>query len=108
MSSIHTSARSDAPIENTSTETTPVLSEPVADEFAWRQADENVFVATNAGEYAGFVTVEQDTHIVHDNHSRRVGSYSSLAAARQALVDATRPPSRRRERLRRRILDRRR
>ena len=98
MSSIHTSARSGAPQSPT---------EQITD-LSWRQADEDVFVATNRGEYAGFVTVEQNVHVVHDSHSRRIGSYPTLAAARQALVDATRPPSRRRERLRRRILERRR
>lgn len=103
MSSTDTSARSAAPIQiHPTTDPTDV---PV---LAWRQADEDVFVATNAGEFAGFVTVDRNTHIVHDNHSLRIGSYPTLAAARQALVDATHPPSRGRERLRRRILSRRR
>lgn len=100
MSSTDTSARSGAPIESN-----PI---PASAELAWRQADHDVFVATNSGEFAGFVTVDNSTHVVHDRHSRRIGSYPTLAAARQALVDATRPPSRRRERLRRRILARRR
>jgi len=107
MSSIHTSARSDAPALRLA----PLPQEPQTEQItdlSWRQADEDVFVATNRGEYAGFVTVEQNVHVVHDSHSRRIGSYPTLAAARQALVDATRPPSRRRERLRRRILERRR
>ncbi|BDZ39677.1 hypothetical protein [Microbacterium suwonense] len=97
MSSTETSARFDAP--PTTSPTAPL---------AWRQADADVFVATNDGEFAGFVAVEQNAHVVHDSLSRRIGSYSTLAAARQALVDATRPPSQRRERLRRRILARRR
>ncbi|MGF2949162.1 hypothetical protein [Microbacterium alcoholitolerans] len=100
MSSTETFARSDAPIESDST-TIPA-------ELAWQQADDDVFVATSQGEFAGFVTVDRSIHIVHDRHSRRIGSYPTLADARQALVDATRPPSRRRERLRRRILSRRR
>ncbi|MBN8205017.1 hypothetical protein JF550_03480 [Microbacterium esteraromaticum] len=100
MSSTDTSARSGAPIESN-----PI---PASAELAWRQADHDVFVATNSGEFAGFVTVDNSTHVVHDRHSRRIGSYPTLAAARQALVDATRPPSRGRERLRRRILSRRR
>jgi len=98
MSSIPPSARSDAPIPD---HDTPA-------ELAWRQADHDVFVATRRGEYAGFVTVDDTAHVVHDSHNRRIGCYPSLAAARQALVDATRPPSRGRERLRRRILARRR
>ncbi|UNK70552.1 hypothetical protein [Microbacterium sp. H1-D42] len=100
MSSTEISARSDAPIES-ETNLTPA-------ELAWQQADDDVFVATSQGEFAGFVTVDNSTHVVHDRHSRRIGSYPTLAAARQALVDATRPPSRGRERLRRRILSRRR
>lgn len=103
MSSTHTSARSGAP--------TPYPG-PAADtepaELAWRQADADVYVATSRGEFAGFVTVDDTAHVVHDRHSRRIGSYPNLAAARQALVDATRPPTRGRERLRRRILSRRR
>jgi len=100
MSSTDTSARFAAP-------THPSI-DPDVPALAWRQADADVFVATNAGEFAGFVTVDRNAHIVHDNHSRRIGVYPTLAAARQALVDATRPPSRRRERLRTRILSRRR
>jgi len=99
MSSTEITARSDAPAH---TDPTPTA------QLAWQQADHDVYVATSEGEFAGFVTVDKNTHVVHDSHSRRIGSYPTLAAARQALVDATRPPSRRRERLRRRILARRR
>lgn len=114
MSSTDTSARSAAPsqihpntdptVDTDRTDLDPA-STPV---LAWRQADEDVFVATNAGEFAGFVTVDRNAHIAHDSLSRCIGTYPTLAAARQALTDATRPPSRRRERLRHRILSRRR
>lgn len=114
MSSTNTSARSGASLRSPHTIDAAPTHEPAAAThaeplvLAWRQADDDVFVATNAGEFAGFVTVDHDVHVVHDNHSRRIGSFPTLAAARQALVDATRPPSRGRERLRRRILARRR
>lgn len=112
MSSTDLSARFDAPTTTNSpvTVTDPaVITEPTAPaDLAWRQADHDVYVATHQGEFAGFVTVDRSNHVVHDSHSRRIGAYTTLAAARQALVDATRPPSRRRERLRRRILARRR
>lgn len=109
MSSTRTPARSGAPIHDRNTITEPTGSPALASaELAWRQADHDVFVATSRGEFAGFVTVDDAAHVAHDSHSRRIGSYPSLAAARQALVDATRPPSRSRERLRRRILSRRR
>lgn len=101
MSSTADSARSGAPAHDQNTITAPA-------ELAWSQADHDVYVATSRGEFAGFVTVDDAAHVVHDRHSRRIGSYPNLAAARQALVDATRPPSRGRERLRRRILSRRR
>lgn len=106
MSSTETFARFDAPA--TTTDPTPAADLASSADLAWQQADHDVFVATNDGEFAGFVTVDSNAHNVHDSHSRRIGSYPTLAAARQALVDATRPPSRRRERLRRRILSRRR
>ncbi|WP_313356796.1 hypothetical protein [Microbacterium sp.] len=101
MSSTADSARSGAPTHDQNTTAT-------AAELAWSQADHDVYVATSRGEFAGFVTVDDAAHVVHDRHSRRIGSYPNLAAARQALVDATRPPSRGRERLHRRILSRRR
>ena len=107
MSSTDTSARSGAPTPDHKTPT-PAQNTTAPAELAWSQADHDVYVATSRGEFAGFVTVDDAAHVVHDRHSRRIGSYPSLAAARQALVDATRPPSRSRERLRRRILSRRR
>lgn len=53
--------------------------------ITWKQADHDVYVATRNGEYAGFVSVESASHILHDRHSRRLGSYPSLSAARSAL-----------------------
>ena len=87
MSSTDLSARSGAP-------TSDPPSTADAPELAWKQADHDVYVATNAGEFAGFVTVDVAAHIAHDRHSRRIGSYPTLAAARQALADTVRPPQR--------------
>ncbi|MFD6699885.1 MULTISPECIES: hypothetical protein [unclassified Microbacterium] len=53
--------------------------------ITWKQADHDVYVATRDGEYAGFVAVDGASHVLHDRHSRRLGSYSSLSAARSAL-----------------------
>ncbi|MBS1905092.1 MAG: hypothetical protein JST33_00680 [Actinobacteria bacterium] len=53
--------------------------------ITWKQADHDVYVATRDGEYAGFVSVDGTTHVLHDRHSRRLGSYPSLSAARSAL-----------------------
>ncbi|MGN8027511.1 hypothetical protein [Microbacterium sp. 22242] len=53
--------------------------------ITWKQADRDVYVATRDGEYAGFVAVDGSSHVLHDRHSRRLGSYPSLSAARSAL-----------------------
>ncbi|MGM7667960.1 hypothetical protein [Microbacterium sp. A93] len=58
----------------------------------WKQADDNVYVATREGEFAGFVEREGATHLVHDNHGTDLGSFSTLADARSALEC---PPRRR-------------
>ncbi|GAA3933134.1 hypothetical protein [Microbacterium soli] len=108
MSRTHALARPGAPFHDRPDDGRPETPQTGAPELAWRQADEDVFVATAGGEFAGFVTVESNTHVAHDRHSRRIGSYPTLAAARQALADATRPPSRRLQRLHRRIIARRR
>ncbi|WP_309128873.1 hypothetical protein [Microbacterium sp.] len=106
MSSTHTSVRFGAP-DSMPGEPTPASSPVAASDLAWKQADHDVFVATREGEFAGFVTVDVQAHIVHDRHNRRIGSYSTLAAARQALADASRPAARARRR-RRGFLSRRR
>lgn len=63
--------------------------------ITWKQADHDVYVATRDGEYAGFVAVDGMTHVLHDRHSRRLGSYPSLSAARSALESAGAPSERR-------------
>ena len=73
--------------------------------LTWKQAADDVFVATRAGEFAGFITVDVHAHIVHNRHSRRIGSYPTLAAARAALAGDAAPRPRRRGR-RRRVLSR--
>jgi len=59
--------------------------------ITWKQADHDVYVATTDGEYAGFVAVDGASHVLHDRHSRRLGSYPSLSAARSALEYAAAP-----------------
>ena len=84
MNTTDISARSDAPL-------------------TWKQAADDVFVATREGEFAGFVTIDPHAHVLHDRHSRRVGSYPTLAAARAALSGGSGPKGRRRpSRVRRR------
>lgn len=59
--------------------------------ITWKQADHDVYVATTDGEFAGFVAVDGSTHVLHDRHSRRLGGYPSLSAARNALESLAAP-----------------
>lgn len=64
--------------------------------LAWKQAADDVFVATHGGEYAGFVEVDGRRHIAHDRRGRRVGDFASLASALAALESpGSRRPARR-------------
>ena len=76
--------------------------------ITWKQADHDVYVATTDGEYAGFVAVDGTTHVLHDRHSRRLGSYPSLSAARSALESHGAPASAAQHRRRRSARSRRR
>ena len=55
----------------------------------WKQADDDVYVATRDGEYAGFVELDADGHLVRDNHGTELGSFATLADARMALEGST-------------------
>ena len=56
----------------------------------WKQADDDVHVATRDGEFAGFVEIYGQAHVVRDNHGTELGSFRSLVDARRALEGATR------------------
>lgn len=56
--------------------------------LTWRQASDDVHVATRDGEFAGFVEVVDRAHLVRDNHAAELGSYPTLSAARAALEGA--------------------
>jgi hypothetical protein len=55
--------------------------------LTWRQAADDVFVATRDGEFAGYIAVDRQRHVAHNRHSRRIGAFPTLAAARAALGD---------------------
>ncbi len=67
----------------------PVLTRAVLD---WRQADDDVFVATHAGEYAGFVDVTLRGIHAHSALGEDLGAYDTHDAARAAVAaSVTRP-----------------
>ncbi|WP_194421459.1 hypothetical protein [Microbacterium abyssi] len=57
--------------------------------LTWKQADDDVHVATRDGEFAGFVELDADGHVVRDNHGAELGSFATLADARHALEGST-------------------
>ncbi|GAA4191553.1 hypothetical protein GCM10022219_10510 [Microbacterium oryzae] len=75
--------------------TMPRLHDPhhTGEPLAWKQAADDVFVATHAGEFAGFVTIDGHRHFAHDRHSLPIGEYASLAAALGVLEERAKPAS---------------
>jgi hypothetical protein len=67
--------------------------------LAWKQAAEDVHVATLNGEFAGFVEVQDGRHIVRDNHGKDLGSFETLADARLALEGGLAHRPKRRQRV---------
>lgn len=56
----------------------------------WKQAADDVFVATRDGEFAGYVAVQSENHITFDNTGRELGTFTELGDARRALTAPTR------------------
>jgi hypothetical protein len=67
--------------------TTPADTAPVQ----WRQADENLWAATAAGEYAGLIARDARGHHVSDHLSRPVAVTRTWDEAVAALAAARRP-----------------
>jgi hypothetical protein len=53
--------------------------------LTWKQADDNVHVATRDGEFAGFVEFDGANHLTRDSHGDELGAFATLADARRAL-----------------------
>lgn len=64
---------------------------PAAPRLAWRQAEDDLWVATCDGEYAGMVTRHGARHQAFDRLSRPVGSAATWQAAADLLVPASSP-----------------
>jgi len=62
--------------------------------LSWKQADDDVYVATRDGEFAGFVENDGSAHVVHDSRGADLGSFDTLDDARRALEGAARGRSR--------------
>ena len=62
--------------------------------LTWKQAADNVHVATRDGEFAGFVESDGTAYVVHDNHGADLGSFPSLPDARRALDGSPRRTNR--------------
>jgi len=53
----------------------------------WRQADHDVFVATAAGEYAGFIARAESGFTAHGPLGQALGLYASVESAQHALTE---------------------
>ncbi|WP_307361437.1 hypothetical protein [Microbacterium murale] len=62
--------------------------------LSWKQADDNVHVATRDGEFAGFVEFAGTAHVVHDSHGNELGAFATLSDARRALDGSPRRATR--------------
>lgn len=58
--------------------------------LSWKQADNDVHVATRDGEFAGFVEIDGAAHVVRDDHGTELGSFRTLGDARRALEGSPR------------------
>lgn len=61
-----------------------------AEALEWKQAADDVFVATRAGEFAGYVASQSEIHTTFDNTGRELGTFTELGDARRALTAPTR------------------
>lgn len=63
----------------------------ISDTLTWKQADDDVHVATREGEFAGFIEFDGAIHLVHDGRGSTVGTFATLGDARVALETAIGP-----------------
>lgn len=59
--------------------------------LAWQQADDDVFVATLNGEYAGFVAAGADGYDAHTGRGLDLGAHSTAGGAASALAASVAP-----------------
>ena len=57
----------------------------VADPTSWSSPDENLWVASNLGEFAGMVEFRDGHFVAGDRTGRELGVFSSIPAARSAV-----------------------
>lgn len=79
-----------------SSSSSPSLSSAPA--VLWRQADDDVYVASADAEYAGFVAATPRGYEAHSGRGQRLGVFPMLDRAKSAVVAAGRRPAARRSR----------
>lgn len=57
----------------------------VASALLWKQADEDVYVATVDDEFAGYIAVSDSGHALHSAHAEPLGVFRSRRDAQDAL-----------------------
>lgn len=65
--------------------TLPPTTPALADRLRWKQAADDVFVATVDDEFAGYIAVSGAGHALHGAHAQPIGVYRSRREAQEAL-----------------------
>jgi len=58
---------------------------PVADPTSWSSPEENLWVASSLGEFAGMVEFRDGHFVAGDRTGNELGNFSSIPAARDAV-----------------------
>ncbi|MFG6445924.1 hypothetical protein ACFXP7_11460 [Microbacterium sp. P06] len=66
----------------------PLTSLPSSSSVHWRQAGADILVATDAGEYAGFVAIMANGYDAHGAIGEDLGRHASVALAQTTVEEA--------------------
>ncbi len=69
----------------------PPFPPALSDRLRWKQAAEDVFVATADDEFAGYIAVSGAGHVLHGAHAQPIGVFPTRHEAQDALHEHLRP-----------------
>jgi hypothetical protein len=71
--------------------TLPPFPPALTDRLRWKQAAEDVYVATADDEFAGYIAVSGAGHVLHGAHAQPIGVFPTRHEAQDALREHLRP-----------------
>jgi hypothetical protein len=69
----------------------PPFPPALTDRLRWKQAAEDVYVATADDEFAGYIAVSGTGHVLHGAHAQPIGVFPTRHEAQDALREHLRP-----------------